>query len=123
MMAPFLGMEKVLSSEPGRRASAAGRLPLEAPFFSDHFPAFPVLPGVLALEILKRTAELCLENPSKAVLKKVSQVKFSSYLKPGESWESRVELAGSEGRSREFKAKLFQQDRLAVSARILLEVS
>ena len=112
-------MEKTVSLQPGKAASVSGRVPNGAAFFQDHFPDFPVLPGVLAVEILKRTAELCLEKKDLA-LARVSQVKFSSYLKPGDSWESRVELADQQDGQSEWKGKLFQGERLAVSAKFVL---
>jgi len=117
---------KVLWVEKGRGVAASGQIPKTAEFFQDHFPDFPILPGVLALEVLKRTAEtyLTAEGSSKLTyysLKKIRAAKFSSYLKPGDDWESRLELMAQEGSQSEWNAKLLHQGRLAASAEFVLE--
>ena len=57
-----LSIERVLWVKEGEGIAACGRIPKESEFFKDHFPGFPVLPGVLALEMLKQTAERYLES-------------------------------------------------------------
>jgi 3-hydroxyacyl-[acyl-carrier-protein] dehydratase len=119
-----LGEIKILSVKEGEGIKAAGILPEKAEFFQDHFPGFPILPGVLMLEILKRTADRYL-NRSEAVKKfaiqRVTRVRFSAYLKPGDAWESELQLASSHGNQSEWNGKLLFQGRLAASARLFLE--
>ena len=96
-------------------AKASGVIPGNAEFFQDHFPGFPVLPGVLALDILKQAIERCLGKTW--ALAAIRNAKFSSYLKPGDSWDCEVkQLAGNE-----WSAKLFHQGRTAVSAKLIFE--
>jgi 3-hydroxyacyl-[acyl-carrier-protein] dehydratase len=111
-----------------RGVSAKGRVPNDGEFFQDHFPAFPILPGVLALEILKRTAERYLTDrlsqegrPGRFLLKQVRSVKFTHYLKPGDEWESRLELVNENGSRSEWKGQLLHGDETAVSARLVFE--
>ena len=119
-----LGIEKILWIKKGEGVAAAGRVPAGADYFQDHFPDLPILPGVLSLEILKRTAECYLRNENPAVpgysVKAIKSAKFSSYLRPGDEWESRLELVAG-GASTEWKADLFHQGRAAASARLILE--
>ncbi len=120
--------------------SARGRLPKRALFFEDHFPKFPVLPGVLALEILRKIVEEFLnrvsspyalkrgsstksfEDDIKSIwrLQKLDRVRFSAYLKPSMEWEARLEcLENGENASR-WKAKIFAEARVAAQAQFVL---
>ncbi len=62
-----------------------------------HFPGFPVLPGVLMLDLLKATAEKWYGAGLK--VQNVRRVRFSNYLKPGAEWQAkmRLESLSSEG--------------------------
>ncbi len=123
-----LPIEKVVWLEPGRGIRATGMIPYSLEFFQDHFPAFPILPGVLSLEILKKTAESYFQKVQDAIseircfLKQIQQVKFSHYLKPGEKWESHLELLAQEGGQTHWNARLYHNGKTAVSARMALNV-
>ena len=110
--------EKILWNRPGEGIGASGFVPVNAEFFQDHFPDFPVLPGVLSLDILKNTAEVYLGK--KCSVQKVVQVKFSSYLKPGDGWESQLKLLAQNGAESEWDAKLTYQNKTAASAKFFL---
>lgn len=110
--------EKILWNRPGEGIAASGSVPADAEFFKDHFPDFPVLPGVLSLDILKKTAEVYLGK--KCSVSKVAQVKFSSYLKPGDGWESQLKLLARNGAESEWNAKLTHQNKTAASAKFFL---
>ncbi len=60
-------------------------VPAETPFFRGHFPAHPILPGVLALAWLLTAAEK-LQGPAPAALELVN-VKFQVVIEPGASVE------------------------------------
>ena len=119
-------LEKILWIRPGQGVAAAGRIPQEAEFFKDHFPAFPILPGVLALEILKQTAETYLHSQSPPVtgphfVSRIRGTKFSTYLKPGDEWESRMELIAEEGGQSHWNGRLLHHGRPAVSSYMTLK--
>ena len=117
--------EKILWVRQGEGAAASGNVPSEAPVFQDHFPEFPVLPGVLSLEILKKTAEVYLREfrPGKKYsVREVRNVKFSSYLKPGDAWESQAKVISETQDQTEWDMRLLHQNRAAVSARMILKI-
>lgn len=65
-------------------------------YLQDHFPAFPVLPGVLMVESLVQAARtLVQDRPETArtrlVLGSVRALKYGSFVRPGETL--RVEIA------------------------------
>ncbi len=106
--------------------AARGVIPVEAEYFQDHFPAFPVLPGVLGLEILKRIAEDYLlrkaESPagSRWRLARLEAVRFSAYLRPGDPWEARLEWAGQEKEHVCWKGRLSSRGKTATQAQFFL---
>lgn len=53
---PMLLVDRVLECEPGRRIRAVKNVTINEPFFSGHFPHFPVMPGVLIIEALAQAA-------------------------------------------------------------------
>jgi len=55
---PFLLVDRVLEFEKDKRIKALKNVTINEPFFAGHFPARPVMPGVLMLEALAQTAAL-----------------------------------------------------------------
>ena len=55
---PILLVDRVLEFEKNKRIKALKNVTINEPFFMGHFPARPVMPGVLMLEALAQTAAL-----------------------------------------------------------------
>ncbi len=55
---PILLVDRVIEFESGVRIKALKNVTINEPFFAGHFPARPVMPGVLMLEALAQTAAL-----------------------------------------------------------------
>ena len=55
---PFLLVDRVLEIEKGVRIKALKNVTINEPFFPGHFPARPVMPGVLMLEAMAQAAAL-----------------------------------------------------------------
>lgn len=55
---PILLVDRVLEFEKDVRIKALKNVTINEPFFTGHFPARPVMPGVLMLEALAQTAAL-----------------------------------------------------------------
>jgi 3-hydroxyacyl-[acyl-carrier-protein] dehydratase len=55
---PFLLVDRVLEFEKDTRIKALKNVTYNEPFFNGHFPARPVMPGVLMLEALAQSAAL-----------------------------------------------------------------
>lgn len=53
---PFLLVDRVVELEPGKRAVGLKNVTVNEPFFSGHFPEYPVMPGVLIVEALAQVA-------------------------------------------------------------------
>ena len=53
---PFILVDRVIEIERGKRIRALKNVTINEPFFQGHFPARPVMPGVLMLEALAQAA-------------------------------------------------------------------
>ena len=70
-------------------------------YLRDHFPGFPVLPGVLMLEAMVQAGRRLLESRdpgcSRHVLGGVRALKYGSFARPGMGLRVRVELVKDAG--------------------------
>lgn len=86
----FSLIDKIDTLEPGKRISATKALSLAEEYLQDHFPNFPVMPGVLMLEALTQTSAWLIrvsENfaHSIVVLKEARNVKYARFVQPGQT--------------------------------------
>ncbi len=100
---PFLWIDRVEELEPGVRCVAVKFVDPADPIFAGHFPAKPILPGVLLIEAVAQTAGVMLgsvapqattsagENVGEklALLAAVNRFKFFKPVTPGQ--ELRIE--------------------------------
>ena len=78
-------------------------------YLADHFPTFPVLPGVMMLEALTQAAGWLLHRrtnfaKSFAVLKEARNVKYGNFVAPGNYLRVEVELLKETDAGAAFKA-------------------
>jgi 3-hydroxyacyl-[acyl-carrier-protein] dehydratase len=94
---PFLWIDRVEELEPGVRCVAVKFVDPANPIFAGHFPAKPILPGVLLIEAMAQTAGVMLGSAAPqdksregvALLAAVNRFKFLKPVTPGQ--ELRVE--------------------------------
>ena len=55
---PMLLVDRVLDCESGKFVRAVKNVTINEPFFQGHFPAYPVMPGVLVIEAMAQCAGL-----------------------------------------------------------------
>jgi 3-hydroxyacyl-[acyl-carrier-protein] dehydratase len=70
-------------------------------YLQDHFPTFPVLPGVFMLESMVQAARHAIDpegsRPEPVVLGRVRALKYGRFVRPGDTMRVEVTLAASEG--------------------------
>lgn len=84
----FILIDKIVALEEGKTLTAVKSVSLAEEYLGDHFPTFPVLPGVLLLEGLVESAGWLVrvtENfaHSMILLAEARNVKYKSFLAPG----------------------------------------
>ena len=94
------------------RAVTRKQVSLAEEYLQDHFPGFPVLPGVMMLESMVQAARLVageLQPGARYVLGTVRALKYGSFVKPGDAIMVTVELGKAEGHVLEFKGQALLQ--------------
>ena len=107
------------------RIVAVKYVSLAEEYLADHFPTFPVLPGVMMLEALTQSAAWLLHRRTNfacsiAVLKEARNVKYGTFVAPGGALRVDVELNKATDGGATFKASGSVGDAQAVQARIEL---
>ena len=97
---PFLLLDRVIEIDGYKRAVALKNVTINEPFFQGHFPAAPLMPGVLQLEAMAQLAGVLLmrklENSGKlAVLWAIDKVKLRGAVVPGDQLRIEVETLRS----------------------------
>ena len=83
-------VDRIVEVEPGRRICTLKHLTLGEEYLADHFPTFPVMPGVLMLQTLVEAGAWLLRitedfRYSVIVLREAKNVKYGSFLEPGKT--------------------------------------
>ncbi len=84
----FILIDRIVSLEEGKALTAVKSVSLAEEYLGDHFPTFPVLPGVLLLQGLIESASWLVRKTedfahSMILLEQARNVKYRSFLAPG----------------------------------------
>ena len=86
---PYLMIDRAQILVPGQHAQAIKNISQGEGFFCDHFPAHPILPGVLQVEAMNQTALLALRHaqpgqPGVPFIFGLDKIKFRRPVVPGD---------------------------------------
>jgi 3-hydroxyacyl-[acyl-carrier-protein] dehydratase len=95
-------VDRILELVPGEKIRTVKNLTLAEEYLADHFPGFPVMPGVLMLQALVESAAWLLRvtedfQYSVIALREARNVKYGNFMEPGKSLITTVELAEGQG--------------------------
>lgn len=120
-------VDRILEVEPGRRIRVAKNLTLGEEYLMDHFPTFPVMPGVLMLQAMVEASAWLLRitedfRHSVIVLREAKNVKYGNFIEPGRSLLVTAEVVEMPEGSPQaiFKGKGEVNGQATVSARLSL---
>jgi 3-hydroxyacyl-[acyl-carrier-protein] dehydratase len=93
----FSLIDKITQLEAGKSISAVKNLSLAEEYLADHFPGFPVMPGVLMIEALVQSSAWLMRHThqfaySTVLLKQARAVKFNNFVSPGMCLVVNVEI-------------------------------
>ena len=119
-------VDQITEVEAGRRLRAVKNLTLGEEYLADHFPTFPVMPGVLMLQTLTEAGAWLLRISedfchSMIVLREAKNVKFGHFVDPGRQLVVTVEMSERAGNLASLKGKGEIEGNQSVSARLVLE--
>jgi len=94
---PFLLIDRVTELAPARRAVGWKNVTMGDGFFQGHFPAYPVMPGVLIVEALAQVGAVALLTTDEfmgqlALFAGIDRVRFKRQVRPGDTLRLEVEL-------------------------------
>jgi len=118
-------IDRITELTPGHSLAAVKNLTLGEEYLVDHFPGFPVMPGVLMLQTMVESAAWLLrlsENyaHSVVVLREIKNIKYGSFMEPGKQMLARVELIERRPEVAVFKGKAECEGQSCVNIRFTL---
>jgi len=121
----FCLIDRILEVQPGKTLQAVKNLTLGEEYLADHFPTFPVMPGVLMLQALVEAGAWLLRlsegyRHSVIVLREVKNIKYGSFLEPGRQLKLSVELTDRTEGLATIKGKGEAEGQSTVTARLVL---
>jgi 3-hydroxyacyl-[acyl-carrier-protein] dehydratase len=122
----FTFVDRVMELQPGVKITTVKCLSLADDYLADHFPRFPVMPGVLMLQAMTEAASLLIHASedfahAMVTLKEARQIRFADFVQPGRVLTVTAELLKTEDREVQVKAQGTVAGRVAVSGRLTLE--
>lgn len=121
----FRQIDGILELVPGERIVATRTLRADEDYLRDHFPLFPVMPGVLMLEALYQASCFLIRATDDfecAILPMLEarNVKFADFVEPGDTLEIRAEIVKNDADRVTVKATGTKGESTSVSARLII---
>ena len=120
---PFLLVDRVVNIRPGASAVGLKMVSVNEPHFEGHFPARPVMPGVLIVEAMAQTAAVLVvasqdvaDEHSLVYFMSIESAKFRSTVVPGDRLELHIEILRGRGKVWKFRGAARVEATLAAEA-------
>ena len=122
----FCQIDRISLLEPGKRIEASKSVQGTEDYLLDHFPRFPVMPGVLMLEALYQASAILVRATENhevglVIMRAAKNVKFADFVQPGETLHISAEILKQESNAYTLKASGKKNDSLAVAGRLVVE--
>jgi len=124
---PILMVDRVLDIKPGESIKALKNVSANEPFFQGHFPARPVMPGVLMVEALAQAAGLLSfatygvqqDDNSVFYFAGIDEVRFKRPVQPGDQLILDVKLERAKSGIYKFAGQASVDGEIAVDAKLM----
>lgn len=121
----FSLIDKIDQLTPGESIVATKSLAMSEEYLRDHFPKFPVMPGVFMIEAMTQASAWLIratENfaHSIVVLKETKNVKFGQFLQPGQTMVVTSKIIADSDNETVFKAQGSIEGQVRIRAQLTL---
>jgi 3-hydroxyacyl-[acyl-carrier-protein] dehydratase len=121
----FKLLDRIVELKPGESITAIKGLALAEDYLADHFPQFPVMPGVFMLEALTQASAWLIratENfqHSMVVLREARNVKYADFVSPGQTLTVTAEIIGQTPQQTKLKVQGSVDGKVNVGARLVM---
>ena len=123
---PMLLVDRVIDMIPGQSATGIKGVTINEPFFAGHFPAKPIMPGVLIVEALAQTAGVLAIHGARAkdpdagdklvFFMAIENAKFRTPVEPGCLLHLKVQVVQDRGRVAKFTGRAEVDGKLVAEA-------
>ena len=122
----FSQLDRILELDKGASIKAVKCLSLSEEYLNDHFPRFPVMPGVLMLESMFQASMWLVRESSDfrysmVVLREAKSLKFQGFVQPGNSLVVHAEIKSTDEAFTNLKVVGSIDGKPAVSGRLKIE--
>lgn len=122
----FCQLDRIIEINEGADLTAVKCLTLSEEYLQDHFPRFPVMPGVLMLEAMFQASMWLVRQAenfehSMVVLREAKNIKFGDFVEPGNQLVIKTVLKSMQEDSATLQVKATIGERTAVTGRLVLE--
>jgi len=122
----FSQLDRIIALEKGKSISAVKCLSLSEEYLQDHFPRFPIMPGVLMLESMFQTSMWLVRatedfKHSSVVLRETKSIKFQGFVQPGDSLLVDAEIKKVQDNVTSLKVIGRVNEKPAVNGRLVIE--
>ena len=122
----FSLIDRIDELELGARIAGVKTLSMAEEYLADHFPRFPVMPGVLMLEAMTQAGAWLVRASedfahSMVLLKGAKAVKYGQFVEPGQTLRVTAQILNETDRQTTLKAGGVVDGQTTVTARLVLE--
>ncbi len=108
--------DKITTYEKSTSITGIKNVTMSENFLADHFPGFPVMPGVLQLEAVAQLGSWLVfassEYKKKARLSSVKSIKYKEFVVPGDQMRIEIKIKSYEETEARFDAEIYVEEKL-----------
>lgn len=129
---PFLMVDRIIEMEPEKRVVGIKNVTANEPFFRGHFPADPIMPGVLIVEAMAQVGGVlaCLsvegfmdkEKQTPVFFMSLDKVKFRRPVVPGDQLRLETQALRTGSRIWKMAGKAFVEKTLVAEAELVAKI-
>ena len=122
----FILIDRITELNEGSDVTAIKALSIAEEYLRDHFPLFPVMPGVLMLECLFQTSAWLIRKSenfahSIVILKEARNVKYAGFVAPGQTLTIRATITKEDESTTTLKSTGEVNGDVVISCKLIIE--